>query len=68
MQCLTLQIQEPIDRKLKPTTKSTFLVHVAVYIYIVILDFVHIDSRGRHGRGCMAVGFTTSGKISAYHH
>jgi len=26
------------------------------------------DSGGRHGRGCMVVGFTITYTISAYHH
>jgi len=32
------------------------------------LSLIHSSTRSRHGRDSMAVGFTTTYAISAYHH
>jgi len=35
--------------------------------FCIIYNY-HIDSRGRHGRNSMIVGFTTTYATSSYHH
>jgi hypothetical protein len=36
--------------------------------YFTISVHVHLSTRGRRGRNCMVVGFTTTCAIKAYHH
>jgi hypothetical protein len=48
----------------------SFVSELFVPLYTIIFTYLFIKNvfRGRHGRDCMAIGFTTVCAISAYHH
>ena len=53
---------------IRPNISNNNLSIINIYVFSFIMHVISYWCRGRHGHGCMVVGFTTTYAFDAYHH